>query len=248
MQCIGSIQVSNFGDHVARIIVVDDCSDDFTASFVRSFPIGRILYLKTNTRSYSTAKPSALGWNFCAEGDVVYVIADDHILDPDWIRIVADFMQSHPQVGCIGGYQKPKRETIVSRLEHFTHVLAGLSQRVSMIEPTIGGKEIPAGNVYRSIAILQAGGFYREDLVTGEDFELKDRIVDAGYRAACIPQPPIIHNQDYDWNYMVTRMWRRGLERMPPKRFVTLKLIPMLPLLAYKATKKIIRFRQKAKK
>jgi len=81
-------------------------------------------------------------------------------------------------------------------------------------EPTIGGKSLPMGGTANIAYRREAPGNRRRvrrdiSAAAGEDADLQDRVVDAGYAMKFVPTV-VEHNDDYTWRSFRKRAIRHG--------------------------------------
>ncbi|MBA3710375.1 MAG: glycosyltransferase family 2 protein, partial [Planctomycetes bacterium] len=78
-----------------EVLVSDNCSSDDTASVVEGFSDARLAYHRHGTDLGMTGN-----WNFClsqAKGDLILLLSDDDLLEPDAVRLLARAMED-PEV------------------------------------------------------------------------------------------------------------------------------------------------------
>lgn len=84
-----------------ELVIVDDCGNDQTMDIVKSFHDDRIrvLYNKKNEGiAYSRNKAIEN-----SKGKYIAILDDDDIALPDRLDIQVDYLESHPEIGVVGG-------------------------------------------------------------------------------------------------------------------------------------------------
>jgi glycosyltransferase involved in cell wall biosynthesis len=180
-----------------------------------------------------------------ATGKILLFLDDDMLVAVDWVEQNVRALQQE-NVGAVGARMPGKAQTFYARCADFTNY--GHYQHTSAREELLGAGSM---GVWRAL-FVELGGF-DEDLRSGEDVELCQRIQRRGYRTLYQPEIVVIHDHQYDtlrkllhYNYnhgfqsgLATKMrldkekgiqayMIGGLIRLP---FLFLLLLPLLALL-----------------
>ena len=160
---LASIKCQKYANY--EIIVVDTHSTDKTRDIAKNF--GARVILSPWERSLSIN----LGV-MKSEGDIVYIVGSDYILVGDLLREISNLLQ------------KNMCDAIV-----VTNIPAPISiwAKVRLIERLIltrKGRYV-ATRVFKKKIFLQLRG-YNPQLIVGEDFDLQERIIKAGYKVCLL--------------------------------------------------------------
>jgi len=82
-------------------ILVDDGSEDGTPGIAESFPDLR--YIRQENRGLAAAHNTGIN---AAQGEFIAFLDDDDVLPPNKVRLQAEYLVSHPEVGCVMGRQE----------------------------------------------------------------------------------------------------------------------------------------------
>ena len=83
-----------------ELLIADDCSDGYIEKIVKSYPDKRISYLRLEQNAGSAvAKNLAIQH---AKGKYIAFLDSDDIALPDRLAAQYDFLEKHPDIGCLG--------------------------------------------------------------------------------------------------------------------------------------------------
>jgi glycosyltransferase involved in cell wall biosynthesis len=82
-------------------ILVDDGSEDGTPRIAASFP--ELRYIRQENRGLAAAHNTGIS---AAHGEFIAFLDDDDVLPPDKVSRQAEYLLSHPEVGCVMGRQE----------------------------------------------------------------------------------------------------------------------------------------------
>lgn len=240
---IESIENNDFPKKDFEIIIINDCSTDNTEEVILILKkkYKNLVALKTKKNS-GPAKTRNLGIKN-SSGEYVFFTDDDCIVPKDWIRKYLDFFKNHPEVYGAGGILEAKNKNIFSFLEKIKDVFLG----IRYTKEKIGSSEIKTGFtnncVYRK-EVFKKVGYFQENfkVPAGEDLEFSQRVA-SKYKIAFVPIT-VLHNHEYDWNYLSGLLYKQGLGEMPPKEKRTINLIKKSPKLICNILKKIWGYRK----
>lgn len=177
-----------------ELLVVNNRSTDDTAGvaahFFNTHPgiSGRVLHEEEPGLSYARQK----GFDH-AQYDYIILCDDDNWLNPDYVRLSFEIMESDPLIGSLGGWGKPVLESdSPAWFQHYEEYYAtgpqsGQSGDITHTRSFVYG----AGSVFSRTALMQLKrqGFQNlltdrkgNSLVSGGDNELGYALVLAGYK------------------------------------------------------------------
>jgi glycosyltransferase involved in cell wall biosynthesis len=187
----------------ARVVVVDNNSKDGTKGAVEAFLPrfgGRLKYLFEPTPGKSAALNTGLA---NSDGELVGLIDDDEEVNPDWFSVIAAWM-SDQNLDFIGGSCKPKWE--IPAPAWVPMQMTGLIGKIDEIHtPTPYGKDFPGilmgGNAVIRRTVLNRTGPWNvklgpsesQRLLSSEDEDMYERLLDCGARGMYVPELTIHH-------------------------------------------------------
>lgn len=205
--CIASVREKTSGVEY-EIIVVDNASEpDFSATCLRMFgPDVRAIALPENV-GFGRANNAGFA---AARGDILFCLNPDTLLHNNAIKILADYLASHPRVGACGGNLV---HADGGRAVSFRRILPGLfweiSERLNLNpERIVYGRDIRfnrsgrpkqvgyisgADLMLRREVVEQTGGFAPEFFMYFEETDLCARIRRLGWKIMSVPEARICH-------------------------------------------------------
>jgi len=179
-----------------EVLIVDDGSRDDTAAIVRVFvaerknALPRIRYLRLpENRGVSHARNCGIR---AARGRFICFTDDDCMPPSDWLLRFRDALDRYPEVAGVGGWYQADHDTLYGRYILWRSLRYYGRDAYEREMKSYDDIMLPAGNTanicYRREALWQVGGFntvFRKPSM--EDFELKKRIMDAGYALLYMP-------------------------------------------------------------
>jgi len=180
----------------SAVLVVDNASADSTAEVVREFPDVQMMRLDTNM-GYSGALAHALEW---VDTDYAAVLNNDARPESGWLRALARRLDEDPQLGCAfplsirtDGFIDTAGDVITS---------AGFAYKRLFRRPN---PEPPASDVfvsppgvapvYRTVALLAAGGWDAGLHSQWDDLDLGIRLWRAGWSSILESAVRVVHGQ-----------------------------------------------------
>jgi glycosyltransferase involved in cell wall biosynthesis len=242
-ETIDALEELDYSKNKLEIIIVNDCSTDSTEYVISSISRKKrnLKFLKTKINSGPAAARNVGIKN--AGGKYLFFIDDDCIVPKEIIKEYVNFLENNPNVAGVGGGLEPSSDNIFSKIEKFKNRLLGLGMDSIKI-----GRNIKVGftgnMMYKREIVVEEGLFDEKYKVpAGEDVALKERIC-KNYDVAYLPIK-VIHNDDYNLNYVLAALWKQGLDRSPPKNLSDklIKIIPLFPFLIYNVLRKLIIYR-----
>lgn len=217
IDCIHSIFSQNSGVDF-EIIVVDNASGDDSAHKIEACFGERIRVIRS-PENLGFGKGNNLGAQY-AVGRYLFLLNPDTYLLNDAVRILADYMDAHSEVGVAGGnlffpdgspapsfsrsFDVPERE---EKQAAWRSIIGGkLREKLGVHKKEAhlatfndSGEDIPVGYIFgadmmvRHDVFRKLGGFDPDFFMYAEEEELSWRISRAGYRIMSVPRAQIVH-------------------------------------------------------
>ena len=201
-----------------EIVIVDNNSRDDTPNVVRRVAAScahrRIRYLFEPRQGLSYARNTGIRE---AQGDVLLFTDDDVRPAPDWLRKVLDGLVTHDAHAC-GGYIAPDWEAPPPRwlTNRFHGFLAVRTDRTdtyritSAAEAPFGANMAVRRRVFDDIGMFDTERGRKADVLSGgEDIELFERILAAGYRVMFFGDASVHHRVEaFRLTKSYLRRWR----------------------------------------
>lgn len=209
--CLDSV-IRATRDIDAEVIVVDNNSSDESCSLVTErFPGVQLIANKDNT-GFSRANNQGLAG---ASGQYIHFLNPDTVVPEDFYRKALDYLDAHPQAGCLGprlidgrGMYAPDSKKSFPSFWTSVYKVTGLSRAfpqsatlnryyaAQVPEQETASVDILSGCclLVRRSAMEEAGGGFDESyFMYCEDVDLCHRIGQAGYRNIYFPETTVIH-------------------------------------------------------
>ncbi len=229
-----------------EVVVVDNRSTDHTKSVIESFqkdwPTLRYVYEANQGLSHARNR----GIN-TARGEILLFTDDDVLPEPDWLENILAGIQRHQADAC-GGYIAPIWEIppppwLTERFHGFLAIRADRTDDYPITAP--GQAPFGANMAFRRSVFDQVGLFDTErgrkgkTLASGEDGEMFERLLKAGYEVVFLGNARVHHKvEGFRLKKAYFRRWRFQTSRniaqsrgLPGKRRifnVPLYLFPQL--------------------
>lgn len=218
IECIHSVFTQSSGVSF-EIIVVDNASgDDSTARIKETF--GERIKVICSPQNLGFGKGNNLGAEY-ATGRYLFLLNPDTYLLSNAVKVLADYMDAHPEVGVAGGnlffpdktpapsfsrsFDEPEDEekqsawrTIIGK--KLRDKLRAAWKKDSFSQTFNDSQEtIPVGYIFgadmmiRHDIFCKLGGFDPDFFMYAEEEELSWRISREGYRIMNVPQAQIVH-------------------------------------------------------
>jgi alpha-1,6-rhamnosyltransferase len=149
-----------------EVVVVDDGSQDSTGDIIRSFP--EVRYVRQENAGPSAARNTAVAHS---RGDLIANFDSDDLLPRPRLRMQAEFLIEHPEVGAVFGRQE------------------WLNAPTWMVRDAVYGDVdgIPLSSaMFRRGVLLDLGG-YDQSFTHGEDMDLLVRMRERGIGYHVLP-------------------------------------------------------------
>jgi len=175
-EAIESVLIQNYRN--LELIVVDDGSTDDTKDIVTGFKDDKIKYLYKDNGGPSSARNLAINK---ANGQYIMPLDADDMMTPDFIAKHLVEFEKHPEVDLvycnvllIGKNSNPIR--IMSKPEY-------QDRRYLIRDLLRAGHPVVPFRLGIRRSVFDRIGFYDEDLLIGEDYDMMRRFVKAGLKA-----------------------------------------------------------------
>jgi glycosyltransferase involved in cell wall biosynthesis len=176
--CLDSIAAQR-GLATHEVIVVDDGSTDATAEVVRGVQDGDSSVRLIKQKNLGRGAARAAGVN-AARGDLVAMVDSDIYLPPDWLTTCLSHLEGHDVVG---GTAVPDGD--VTYIYNTFQLLPVGAPATTTVTGNNG--------LYRRTVF--EGAMFDEQLREGEDVDINHKLVDSGFRLACIPGLQVEHRE-----------------------------------------------------
>lgn len=181
-----------------ELLVVDNGSRDDTPAVVRSFG-ARVRALHEPVAGLSRARNLALAQ---ANAPLIAYLDDDAVAEPGWLAALAERFAADPLVGAVGGRTLPAFESPPPRWLHpdLLLCLSVVNWGATACELRAPRFLVGANMAFRTAAARAAGGFRTdlgrvgENLLSGEEQDLVERLEAAGYRTWYEPEATVHHH------------------------------------------------------
>lgn len=193
-----------------EIVIVEDGSSESAEKVIAEFSetLNVSYYFKPNSgpgdsRNFGMQK---------AKGNYFIILDSDCLLPPHYLKTVQSFL-SQNFVNCYGGADaahqsfSPLQKAINYVMTSFitTGGIRGSEKSVSNFEPRSFNMGISKE------AFLKTGGFAK--IHPGEDPDLSQRIIKAGFETAFVPDAYVYHKRRISWNKFYTQVKKFGMVR-----------------------------------
>lgn len=216
-KCLGSILANDYPPELFEVIVIDSGIGDRGLAVLEKFKKeGR--NLKFFSPSWGNVGP-AKARNFGikkAQNEIVAFTDDDCAVPSDWLRRLNDGYEKHPQVAGVGGYLGAPAEVleknIFAEYEKFHEWSQYNIQEQEFVSTERDEAPFETNNISYKTSVLQEVGGFDESFpafASGEDGDLKERIVRRGYGILFVPIK-VTHLQDYGLKRFLKQQMNRG--------------------------------------
>jgi GT2 family glycosyltransferase len=180
------------------VTVVDNASSDGSVGYVHDeWPRVRVVALAENV-GYASAANQGIA---ATQGAYVALFNDDMEIEASWLERMADELDADPGLGVVTSkilFHGDRNTIYQAGFEYYTYGWCATRGAGETDEgqydqrlPTIGGTG--AASVWRREAIERSGGFDADYFMYCEEVDLGLRILLAGYRGLCVPEPVGYH-------------------------------------------------------
>lgn len=176
-KCIRSVLASSYPADRLEIVVIDDGSEDSTATDAKRYRDRGVIVLQRK----NGGKHAAINFGLlCSTGEYVVVVDADSRVAPDAIPTLIARMQSEPELGGIGGTVRVANDAPLARVQALEYAFAINSIRRAYslfgVVPVLPG----CLSAFRREAIEEVSGF-DPDTAT-EDFDVTIQLLKRGWK------------------------------------------------------------------
>ena len=171
-----------------ELIVIDDGSTDNSvdniAKALQDWPSAsnacRVEFIKQSNQGVSAALNAGLA---LASGEFIATFDADDVMAPGRLRLQAEYLATHPEVGCVGG--------VPIRIDHQGDLLPKKQKKRAVrrydFSQALAQSLVVGGNlaVYRREAMLAVGGY--DPAIRVQDFQMTLKVAEAGYFVDILP-------------------------------------------------------------
>jgi GT2 family glycosyltransferase len=197
-----------------QIVVVnggDDRTDRLVQHFIRTNNDGPEIRL-VRTVNRNAASSRNVGLLHC-RGDIIATTDDDALVFPNWVTLMKQAHEEHPEAGAVGGpvLGTPTSSLVAKAADLITFPDWQHPQYV---------RTLPTVNISYKREVVQSIGEMDETLFCGEDVDYNWRVQQLGYKIFFDPRIKVYHehrqslrgfiNQHYSYGrgyYLVRRKW-----------------------------------------
>ncbi|KXB07004.1 hypothetical protein AKJ52_01170 [candidate division MSBL1 archaeon SCGC-AAA382C18] len=213
--CLRSLVQQSYPEKRYEILVIDDGSTDGTLKLLRKLEkkIPNLFFYRGKGNGPGSARNIGIRKS---EGEIVFFTDDDCELPKNWIERFVDFYREHPGVGGVGGYLEADDKIIKSNIfAEYESYMSRLNYGLGETQEYIGGFETPAGGTgnmsYKREVLKEVGGFDESfPVASGEDADLKMRIILNGHNIAYLPVKAI-HHREYSLKDFICQNFARSV-------------------------------------
>lgn len=210
-QCIHHLNRLNYPKDLYEIIVADGMSADRTAEAAEK--LGAVV-VKNEKETVSPGRNIAF---LAAKGDLVAFTDADCVVDKDWLRNAIKYFKDD-KVGCVGGPNfTPENETPFGKAVGFVFgegIFAAGSIHARNLNEIKAVKSIPGCNAIYKREVLEKTMPVDESLLTCDDTELNQRIIDEGYDLLYTPDVYVWHYRRPSPRKLWRQMYRYAIGRL----------------------------------
>lgn len=181
-----------------EVILVDSLSTDRTVEIARRYPVRIIQF--AHKSDCGCASAVQLGYQY-AHGEYLYVLDGDMVLQPGFLSIALNYLESNPNVAGVAG---KLLDTSIKTGADKRRTSTAMAQQQIMEVSQLGG-----GGLYRRKAIESVGYLAHRWLPACEEAELGARLRAAGWRLIRLLEIAVLHTGHSESNFqMFCRLWR----------------------------------------
>ena len=218
-QCLASIFANDYSQELFEVIVIDSGIDPKGLAVIEEFKKSdrNLKFYSPSWGNVGPAKARNLGIKK-AQNEIVAFTDDDCAVPVDWLTRFNEGYERYPEVAGVGGYLEAPAEILGSNIfaqyEKFHEWSQYNIQDHEFVSTKRDEAPFETNNIsYKKLVLKEVGGFDESFsalpiYVTGEDGDLKERVVGRGYRVLFIPIK-VTHLQEYG----LKRFWKQQLAR-----------------------------------
>jgi len=192
-ECLCSIERQDYANR--EVIVVDDCSEDDSADYVRANHGDVILIV--NDRRRQPAYSRNLGLRAASGEWVLFLDSDSELPRPDWLSTMVRTLEAHPEVPILGGEIRafgPRQDVAYGRNVRLNGATRAVAAPASEPEKLVACDYVATCNCFgRADAMQAAGGFDPYFGFGGEDVDFCLRVA-RGHKC-CVSYTTAVHHK-----------------------------------------------------
>lgn len=224
-ECIDSILIQTFKNF--EIIILNDCSPENVEEIISLYDDKRIHYFKNerNVGAYNVVD----NWNKCLDlcsGEFVICMGDDDLLAQDCLEQYCKLIDKYPLLDAYHG-----RTAIINEKGDYTYIVqdrAEYENIYSFIRHRLDGWGLFIGDFcYRTKALKEAGGYYKQPLAWGSD-DITAYMM--------IGEKGIANTKDVVFKYRVSTQTISEDSNVEIKLMANIKTFEWIKTLVYKST------------
>jgi len=179
-----------------ELVIVDNKSRDDSAAVIKAaqernvYPIQHVFEGRQG-KSYGLNSGLAL-----ARGRLVAFTDDDVVLPPEWLTVILDFFEQHPDAVCVGGrvtLYNPADLPICIRLSNEPAAIEAASFSAVNI-PIMGCNMAMRADLLRQVGAFDTDMGPGSRIGVAEDLDYLYRVIQAGHRIHYAPEVHVLHN------------------------------------------------------
>lgn len=195
--CLESLKNLDYPHY--EVVVVENGSTDNSMEVLARFPWVRVCRLETN-------RGSSGGYNYGlarARGDYILMMNNDMVANAGFVRVLADYLSDHPEVGIVQGKMVLPRHGKALEVCGSFMTWCGLPYHYGYFKPDGPKYQVSypvfcgkgACMMFRREVIEKAGGYFFNELFHCyyEETDFCHRAWLAGYETHFVPSPPVEH-------------------------------------------------------
>lgn len=179
-----------------EVIVVDNGSTDRTPDVVRSY-IARAGYALQLISEARKGRSSGINAGIrAATGRYLAFTDDDIVVTPDWVQGIIDYLDRHPEAGCIGGMVKLHNpaDAPITITTSETHAVIDSSTFTPHNPQILGCNTAIRRSLLDEIGLFDAELGVGTPTRSGEDVDLLHRVLTSNCELHYVPEIVVHHN------------------------------------------------------
>jgi len=210
-EAIESVLQQDFPHERLELIIVDGYSKDKTLAILKQ------VLKNTDIKNNIFYENEGLGRARQivvenAGGEYIVWVDGDMVIPKDFVKKQVEFMKQHPEVGIAKG------EMSLDPMNNTLATLEALSRAAGKMIDFRSKKAYSkvlgtSGSIYRTRAIIQAGGFDKDLKGYGEDWDVEIKVRAAGWSLLTTDAKYLDYERHgLTWKTLWSRYWRRGYD------------------------------------
>jgi O-antigen biosynthesis protein len=187
--CVESLRTLDYPKENLELIVIDNGSTDRTADVLNQYH-DQLRILGENKRGAAAARNRGLR---DARGEIIALTDADCVVDKDWLKHIISPLQDE-QIGIVGG--RIQAHCPCNSIELFGEMIHDHRQAIEVFKPGY----VITMNWSSRRSVIEAAGWFDEELLRDQDVDLSWRVLQKGYRLAYEPAAIVYH-----WNEKTLR-------------------------------------------